>query len=141
MKTALDTNIFSSIWMGEPSAAKVAAALEAAKLMGSLVVSPPAYSESLANPSYSEDQIHEFLRATSIAVDLPMLDTVWSEAGRRYGQYAVRRRHTAGEQPRRILADFLIGAHALLQADCLMTLDTRYYRQYFPELALYPIGE
>jgi predicted nucleic acid-binding protein len=141
MKTALDTNIFSALWQGEPSVNVVSVALREAKRQGSLVVSPPAYAESLANPVYSLEQIHAFFETTKITLDRQLMDEVWTEAGLRYGRYAVRRKQASGEPPRRILADFLIGAHALLQADCLMTLDVRYYRQYFPELRLYPIGE
>jgi predicted nucleic acid-binding protein len=37
---------------------------------------------------------------------------------------------------KRLLADFIIGSHALAQADRLMTLDPKRYRQDFPELKL-----
>ena len=53
-------------------------------------------------------------------------------------RHATRRREETISGPRRSLADFLIGAHALSHADRLMTLDTSLSEQDFPELSFYP---
>jgi len=141
MKTALDTNILSNIWSAQPMEAMIRAALTHLKQDGSLVLSPAVYAEALAHPNYSEAGVLHFLEITGIRVDFSLSNAAWTEAGRRYRQYAIRRRRSQVEPPRRILADFLVGAHALLQADQLVTLDTGFYRTNFPELRLYPIGE
>ena len=142
MKTALDTNILSALWLDEPTAPSVARALEAARQQGELILSPAVYAESLAHPFYSEPEIMEFLKLAEISVDFELSKEVWTEAGRRYSIYANRKRSSSSQVgPRRILADFVIGAHALLQADRLMTLDAAFYRRHFLELTLYPLGE
>jgi predicted nucleic acid-binding protein len=61
-------------------------------------------------------------------------ERIYREAGNAYQKYAERRRKQGTNGPRRILADFLIGAHALVSGYRLLTLDGRMYRASFPKL-------
>lgn len=137
MRTALDTNILSALWSREPLATAIAKQLGEAKLQGALILSPVVYAELLAYPRATESFVNDFLAETGIKIDFHFEDSVWIESGRRFARYANRRRQSAREGPKRLLADFIVGSHALLQADRLMTLDPTRYKQDFPELRLY----
>jgi predicted nucleic acid-binding protein len=100
-----------------------------------LVVGAPVYAELLAYPKATESFVHNFLADTGITVDFELVQSVWVEAGRRFARYANRRRKSSDE-PKRLLVDFVIGSHALTQADRLMTLDPKRYRRDFPDLDL-----
>jgi predicted nucleic acid-binding protein len=140
MRTATDTNIISALWSREPTALQVTRRLDDAKAEGGLVIAAPVYAELLAYPGATESFVNEFFADTGISVDFALQPAVWLEAGRRFAQYANRRRQATGESPKRLLTDFVIGAHALLHADRLMTLDPIRYRQDFPELLLMSIS-
>jgi len=136
VRTAIDTNIFSAIWTGEPSVPRLLVQLAMAKQEGALLISPFVFAELHAYPGMTVALIHKFMEATGVIVDYRLEDQVWEETGLRFARYATRRRKSSKDEPRRLLADFLIGAHALLQADRLMTLDPAVYKQDFPELRL-----
>lgn len=136
MRTAIDTNVFSAIWSWERSAERAAAQLGAARTEGALVISPFVFAELLAYPGTTEGYVRRFLEDTGVSVDFRLEERIWTETGGRFARYAARRRKATGAGPRRLLADFLIGAHALLQAERLLTLDPSVYQQDFPEVTL-----
>ncbi|WP_263375137.1 type II toxin-antitoxin system VapC family toxin [Granulicella aggregans] len=136
MRTSLDTNILSAIWSGEPGASNLSNQLQVLRNTGTLAIAPIVFAELFAHPHATQDIMGEFMTDTAIEVDFHLDKSVWIEAGLRYSQYAARRRKSIREAPRRLLADFLVGAHALVHADQLMTLDTNRFTHDFPELRL-----
>jgi predicted nucleic acid-binding protein len=137
MTTAIDTNIFVALWdADEPLNPAARPALDLALGRGSIVIAAPVYSELLAFPSRSEAFLDGFFRETGIFVDWNLNEAVWRTAGLAYQAYAVRRKKHRDPGPRRILADFLIGAHALRSGFPLLTLDDRIYRAAFPRLSV-----
>ena len=136
MRTAVDTNVISALWSGEPAASRVAAQLEHAHAQGGLVISAPVYAELLAHPSVAPEFVENFLADTGVMVDFDLEEQVWRQAASSFAAYAHRRRRSHGGSPKRLLVDFIVAAHALLQADRLMTLDARRYKQDFPKLRI-----
>lgn len=136
MRTAIDTNIISALWTGEPSAEKIVAILARSSRAGGLTIAAPAYAELLAYPGATPEFVGGFLDSTRAIVDFRLDEAIWREAGLRFAKYAARRRLSRAGAPRRLLADFIIGAHALLHADRLLTLDVPLYARDFPELKL-----
>lgn len=137
MRTALDANVISSIWSSEESAPRLLEQLEDALSCGGLVICPVVYAELHAYPRMSRQKIEEFLHSTRVTVDWRIDQEIWCLAGERFAEYAKRRRKQRHDSPKRMLADFVIGAHAQLQADRLLTLDQRRFRHDFPELILF----
>jgi predicted nucleic acid-binding protein len=140
VKTAIDTNFISALWSVEPLVAEVSAELADAHNVGGLTIAAPVYSELLAYRGMTEGRLDEFLSTTGVFVDFDMEEEVWRLAGSRFARHAARRRSARAGHPRRLVADFIIGAHALLRADRLLTLDTSLYKQDFPDLKIITCG-
>jgi predicted nucleic acid-binding protein len=137
MTTAIDSNIFIAFWDANDALNSLAlSALTAAWNRGSLVVAAPVYAELLAFPGRSEAFLDSFLRETGITIQWEMDETIGRTAGRALQAYSARRKRHQGSAPRRILADFLIGAHALRNGYRLLTLDSGLYRSAFPRLSI-----
>lgn len=136
MITALDTNILSAVIGGDPSQAAVRAALQRATQAGPLMVCGAVFAELCAMPLATEAAIDAFLQGTGVQVDWVVDEAVWRASGQAFSGYAARRRASGGGLARRVLADFLIGAHAAHKADQLLTLDPRHYTLGFPGLSV-----
>jgi predicted nucleic acid-binding protein len=141
MTTAIDTNVIIALWdkdslVSSPSRR----ALETAFSRGGLVIAAPVFAELLAAPGRTETFLKRFLQETTIIVDWELGEEVWRIAARAFQAYAQRRRKQGDSGARRILADFVIGAHAQVHGFRFLTLDERVYRAAFPQLRIESIS-
>ncbi len=154
MITAVDTNILLDLVTPDaPHADESDRALAEAWNQGSIVISEVTYAE-LAVRFDAKEWLDAFLGDTRTELSLSDDATLFS-AGKAWMTYLRRRPDglvcpqcgTANPtacincginlRPRQhVLADFMIGAHALHHADQLLTRDRGFYGSYFPELRL-----
>lgn len=154
MITAVDTNVLLDVLIpGSAHFAESGAKLDDALAAGAVVASEPVVAE-LAPRFPSRDVLVRFLRDTRVQY-IPASLAALDSAGQAWAMYTRRRtaglecpscgrrnRPTCGGCGRQlrarqhIVADFLIGAHALVHAERLLTRDRGFFRTYFPELTL-----
>lgn len=154
MTTAVDTNILLDVLLPDaPHAEESEVALTEAATAGALVVSEPVYAE-LAAYLTERSRLKSFLQDTGIRLEASN-EEVLRLAGEAWGEYRQRRPRRLAcpecgtaqdvrcsqcaalfQLRQHVVADFVIGAHAMLKADSLLTRDRGYYSTYFPELAL-----
>lgn len=137
MTTVIDSNVVAALWNLDDTLNSVArSALDAALARGTLIVPAPVYAELMAFAGRTESFLDTFLRETGITVEWHLEERVWRAAGQAFQSYAGRRRRQREAGPRRILADFLIGAYAVRHNYPLLTLDEGIYRAAFPALRI-----
>lgn len=137
MITAVDTNVLVALLKkGDILNEQAVTALDSASATGSLVICGAVFAELMASPGATAKSVAAFLSDVRIDVDWTTEEGVWLVAGAAFSKYAVRRRKGRSGHPRRILADFLIGAHAYENRYPLLTLDIGLYRTAFPKLKL-----
>ncbi|MBV9217304.1 MAG: PIN domain-containing protein [Acidobacteria bacterium] len=140
MPTSVDTNILVAfLKINDPLTAKAEKLLKKASTDGELIVCGAVYSELLGMPGRTEAYLDTFTTEMNIEVDWLIDEKIWRSAGRAFAKYASRRRKARSEHPRRILTDFLIGAHAAERGYSLLTLDDGIFRAAFPKLRLLKI--
>lgn len=127
MITAMDTSVLIAIARGEPEAGDWTELLVAAQTEGELVICDVAAAEYFAL-LLDEHKFHQTLNRLGI-VFLPTSLEAAQLAGRIFKEY--RRQRGPREH---LIPDFLIGAHAQVQANRIAAIDRGYLRSYFPRL-------
>jgi hypothetical protein len=134
---AIDSNILIDFIGNDPVAADAAdQALRRALANGPVVACDVVLAEvvtGLGNGSAVMDALEE------LGVDFSPLERRSAvRAGEMQRRYLERRRAAgAPAEPSRVVADFLVGAHALLQCQGLITRDAGFFRDYFKGLKLF----
>jgi len=153
MITAVDTNIILDILIpGEPFGESSKALLDRQVSKGKLIICEIVFAE-LAAWFPSEEELASFLADTRINLvhsnekSLAMAGSRW--AG--YARKSAKNRFSCGKcghafeatcpkckavltKRLHVLADFLIGAHALVRADSILSRDLGVYKTYFGDL-------
>jgi len=127
MKTALDTSVILDVLTGDARWADASeTALKKALSLGQLVVGECVMAE--ITPAFAEGEVGRFLSDWKILF-LPSTRESAILAGEMFRSYL--HRNPAGK---RVLPDFLIGAHAMHHTGRLLARDRGYYRDYFSDL-------
>jgi len=130
MITFVDTNVLLDVFLPDPEwGSKSKANLEIAFNQGALVVNEIIYSE-LSSQFPNKEMLDDALRQLSIRIVSLDLEVAY-HAGKKWQQY----RKTGGKR-NRVLADFLIGAHAEMRSEKLLTRDRGFYKKYFNNLEI-----
>ena len=130
MISAVDSSIILDVLTGNPEFADSSETLlRRAMTEGKLVIGECVLAEIM--PAFKDDKtLKEFLADWQIEFVPSSRDSAIL-AGRHFARYLSR-----GGRTGRIVADFLIGAHAMLHADRLLARDRGYLRDYFTRLTV-----
>ena len=136
---AIDSSVLVDLLGGDARAQSAEAAMRDALSRGPVVACDVVIAEVVTGLGHGSEML-EALEAAGISY-LPLEFRSAARAGEMQRRYRERIRdatsaplHPAAPAQRRVVADFLVGAHALLQCQGLITRDDGFFRDYFKGL-------
>jgi predicted nucleic acid-binding protein len=128
MKTAVDSSVLLDVLLGDPVfGGRSREVLREAYDRGALVACEVVWAEVRAQFA-GNDVFSEALRTLGVAFDA-LTPAAAALAGQLWRDS--RKAATRSRGHDRVVADFLVGAHAQVQAERLLTRDDGFYRKYF----------
>ena len=124
---AIDSSVLVDLLEGGPQADAAANALRQALHHGPVALSDVVLAE-VCTAFKDGSQVLDELESAGLSY-VP----IEARAALRAGEMQRRYRHRGGQRERTV-PDFLVGAHALLQCDALITRDDAFFRDYFKGL-------
>lgn len=135
MKTALDSSVLLDVLgadraFGERSREALRSAYDAGALAACEVVWAEVRAHFPTDESFGE----------AVGLLGVQFDPISAQAAAVAGRLWRESRRGAGARGQRVIADLLVGAHARLQADALLTRDRGFYRRHFAGLKVIDPG-
>lgn len=128
MITSVDTNVLLDVFVSDaPHHSQSQEWLIGAYDRGAILVCDVVYAELV--PAFGDRSALDGALRQINATTSPLDTAIAYEAGLRWSRY-----RQAGGPRTRVMSDFLIGAHAVANADTFLTRDRGFYATYFPEL-------
>ena len=131
MRTAIDTVILVDVFKADTQFGERSLQLLNQQFrQGALLITEIVYAELTPLFHRSQEDLDEVLQSLNIQIEAVGRKAAYM-AGQRWRNYRQR-----GGSRTRIMSDFLIGAHAMVSSNLLLTRDIEFYRSHFPELLL-----
>ena len=130
MITAVDTNVLIDVFGADPRFGRLSAdALRRCLNDGAVVACMAVWSETRV--AFANDETFaQAMRTLGVGFSAPTEPAATLAGG------ICKKYRAAGGKRERVIADFLIGAHALTQCERLLTRDRGYYKKHFGGLVI-----